>query len=146
MSPSGVRFRFVREITVAGFVAEANPNVTPPADVALFDMTGVCDGDAVQAFAIPIIGAGLYLRFVDGAGVEVPTGTADFAIWCRDEGASTGGLSRWAKLTSAAGVESSRVVSSSAMGKVHIQVTALSAAGATKAQVWGVERTAREVS
>ena len=136
-----MRMTLVRTITVSGFVADANPNVTAPVAAQLFDAQAAAEGD--QTVDERKEGLRMCIRAVDNSNVEQPTATFDFLVWQRDDGASdslaNGGLAREAYIAlraETAAPSSGSYACSLKSGKIFVQVTALSAAAATKFQVW----------
>lgn len=141
-----MRMTLVRTITVSGFSADANPNVTAPADSKVFTVDALAPGD--QLIDEDIEGFRMCLRFIDdatvpGTNAEVPTATADFRLWEKDEAASgsvaSGGLGRdaYIGLAAEAAAPSSGSYTCTMKGKIFIQVTALNSVGAaTKCQIW----------
>lgn len=135
-----MRMKLVRTITVAGFVADANPNVTPPAAGTTFNMDALTPGD--QLINEGIEGLRMCIRFVDGSNVEIPAATANFTVWEKDDGASdtvaNGGLNRpaFVALKAETLAPSSGSYACTWKGEIFVQVTAISAGAATKAQFW----------
>ena len=133
MSANYVKFR---EVTVSGFSADANPNVTPPLAADCWTVPDV--GRFVDGVSR---GHSVYGRFVNVSDAEVPTASSDFAVWLYDTGASM-----WVQIYSAATSLSSHVLASAFSGKLFVQVTALNTVGAsTKLQLYASEQTASEV-
>lgn len=132
-----MRMSLVRTITISGFSAEPNPNVTAPAAESLFDAQSAVEGD--QTADERKEGFRMCLRAVDNTNVEQPLVTADFRLWQKDDGA-TEALGRAAFIGLAA--ESAAPSSGSYTctlkgGKIHVQVTAINTVGsATKLQLW----------
>lgn len=127
-----MRMTLVRTIAVSGFVADANPNVTPPVAAQLFDAQAAGAGD--QAVAEPVEGLRMCLRAVDNSNVEQPTATCNFTVWQKDDGA-TADLGRDAYISlkaETAAPSSGSYACALKGGKIFVQVTALSAAAATK--------------
>lgn len=138
-------FALLKEVTVAGFAVDANPNVTPPAnDLGVLVPAGRTGGQGADSISRSL---GFYLRAVDATGAEVPTATADVSVWMRDKGASaqkSGSAAvrqQWVKVASQAALVSSNLLKALALGEAMVQVTAIAAATATKYQVWGAELT-----
>lgn len=141
-----MRMSLVRTITVSGFSAEANPNVTPPAANKLFSMEAISPGD--QMLDERIEGVRFCIRFIDdattpGVNAEVAAATANFTLWAKDDGASdtvaNGGLGRdaYVGLAPETLAPSSGSYAYTTKGKLFVQVTALASVGtATKAQIW----------
>lgn len=132
---SAICFDLVREITISGFSADPEPNVTPPADSAVYDVPGKV-GDQAQSGQV----AGVALKgvYVDNAGAFKTGGTFDFTLWYKDEG--PGGF--WTKRAPAAGAAANLEQGYGIVGKVFVQVTALSAAsGGTKLRLYAAART-----
>lgn len=127
-----MRMTLVRTIAVSGFVADANPNVTAPAAGLLFDAQAAPEGD--QTVDERKEGLRLCLRAVDNANIEQPTATAGFTVWQKDDGA-TEALGRDAYISlqaETAAPSSGSYACCLKGGKIFVQVTAISAAGATK--------------
>lgn len=135
--PSGIEFTKVRTITVAGFSAEADPNVTPPAAASVYNVpqraTGQGAGDEqVHGFAVKYV-------FVDNAGAYVAGGTVDYTTWYKDQ--NLHGF--WTSLTPEATAAANRSFIGGIVANVFTQVTALSApGGGTFLQVWMAPRVA----
>jgi hypothetical protein len=136
-----MRMTLVRTITVSGFTADANPNVTAPAANKLFSVDALSPGD--QMVDEGVEGFRFCIRFVDGSNVEIPAASADFRVWQKDDGASdtvgNGGLGRdaYIGLAAEAAAPSSGSYTCTWKGKLFVQVTALNTVGtATKAQIW----------
>lgn len=138
-----MRMTLVRTITISGFVADANPNVTAPAADKLFDAQAAAEGD--QTVDERKEGLRVCLRAVDNSNVEQPDVTANFRVWQRDDGASdlvaNGGLGREAYI----GIEPEPAAPSSHAytctlkgGRIFVQVTAIMSPGgaATKLLIW----------
>lgn len=126
-----MRMTKVRSVTVAGFVADPDPNVTQPAAGAVFDMTAEM-GDQLGAER-DVEGLRLALRFVTAATppVDVPGASADFTAWFYDEGASAAyGRGVWNRYTSEAAAGHARFYAAPIKGKVFVQLTALNTVGA----------------
>jgi hypothetical protein len=142
-----MRMTPVRTITISGFVADANPNVTPPPVGTTFDAQSASEAD--QTIDERKEGLRVCLRAVDNSNVEQPNVTADFRVWQRDDGASdtapNGGLGREAYISLAA--ESAAPSSGSYAcalkgGKIFFQVTAINNVGsATKLIVYAASAT-----
>jgi hypothetical protein len=128
-----MRMTLVRTITVSGFVADANPNVTAPAAALLFDAQAAAEGD--QTADERKEGMRMCLRAVDNSNVEQPLVTADFKVWQKDDGA-TETLSRDAYIglaAEAAAPSSGSYTTALKGGKIFVQVTAINTVGsATK--------------
>lgn len=145
-----MKMKLVRTITVAGFVADANPNVTAPTAAKLFTVDALDPGD--QLIAEGIEGVRLCLRFIDdttpGTNAEVAAASTDFRLWEKDEAASAtvvaGGLGRdaYIGLAAEAAAPSSGSYTCTMKGTIFVQVTALNSAGtATKVQIWAAAST-----
>lgn len=139
-----LEFHLVRDVTVAGFVAEANPNTTNPADASVFLVPDRVTG---QSADMATRGISVYFRAVNGAtNAEVTTATVDFTAWCKDLGATAqrpgdSGKSRWTALKSEAAAGSSWLYTTQALGDMHFQVTAIGSAGAsTRIEIWATAR------
>lgn len=136
-----MRMTLVRTITVSGFSADANPNVTAPAADQLFTVDALAPGD--QLINEGIEGFRMCLRFIDNSNVEIPGASADFRLWEKDDAASAsvpnGGLGRdaYIGLAAEATAPSSGSYTCTMKGKIFVQVTALNSVGAsTKCQIW----------
>jgi hypothetical protein len=109
-----------RDITVAGFSAEANPNTSPPAANKIWAVGRYRSGSAK-------IGGHFLVGRYD---TEETTGTAAFTTWWRDVGGT-----QWYQLTDAATLTHRKLAPTTAVleGEIFVQVTALANAGsATK--------------
>jgi hypothetical protein len=136
-----MRMRLVRTITVSGFAADANPNITAPADADTFLPDANAPGD--QKGTEGLEGIRMCLRFVNDSNVEIPAATASFTLWAKDDGASdtvgNGGLARpaFVALKPETLAPSSGSYACALKDRVYVQVTALgTTTGATKCQVW----------
>jgi hypothetical protein len=130
----------VREVAVSGFSADPNPNVTAPAAANLFS---VDNAPTDQEMDERVEGVRWCIRFVDNSNVEVPTASADFQLWEKDDGASdtvgNGGLGRdaYISLAKETAAPSSQSYACTWKGKLFVQLIQLNTTGsATKAQVW----------
>jgi hypothetical protein len=130
----------VRTVTVAGFVADADPNVGQPS-TGLFDMTGDI-GDQTAAER-DVEGHRVTFRAVTGATppVDVPGATVDFTTWAYDEGASAVyARAVWNRLASEAAAPHARLFGMPLKGKLYFQITAIGSPGAaTVVEVWAEE-------
>lgn len=124
-----MRFTRSREVVLAGFSPDPNPNTTEPNAAAVSAGTAI---DKWQSGPTSKV----YVRLVDDAGAEVPAATATFAVWVQDEGASEGGVSRWARAKTTAALPSSELLSVDVAGPLFVQLLEVSVATATRAQVW----------
>jgi hypothetical protein len=130
-------FHALKDVTVAGFAADANPNVTQPAVTKVFVPTGRVGGQGADSVSRNI---GVYHRGADAAGVEQPTGTVTFTVWMRDSGASkiqagTGAVrDQWINMGTFTTIASSVISKVAALGDTFVQVTAISAGGSSKFQ------------
>lgn len=127
-----MRMTKVREVLVAGFVADPNPNITPPGAGQTYKMNSTV-GDAGASTE----GHRLCVRFIDNANVEIPTASADFQVWEKDD-AQTEALGRpaWISMKAEAAAPSSQSYAGTFKGELFVQLTALNTAGAaTKVQV-----------
>jgi methylaspartate ammonia-lyase len=127
-----VYFHHVRDITVSGFSAEADPRSSAPAANKLFVMGKI---DNPQGHA-------MYLRFVDSGGADVLGATADFTAWFKD--ADSGA---WVSIDPESAAPSARVFMSSMTGTMFVQITAMAGVGsAVTCQVWACELSALPVT
>lgn len=130
-----LNFAFVREIDVSGGApSEANPNVTTPGAGFVFTVPERVGQEYTN-------GASVYIRAVDGTDAEVPADTANFTLWCRDEGATVtkpgpGGKSRWVKAIAESLAPSSGIYTGRFIGKIYIQVTGAAISTSTKLQIF----------
>ncbi len=128
-----MRMTLVRTITISGFSADPNPNVTAPAASKLFDAQSAAEGD--QTADERKEGFRMCLRAVDNSNVEQPLVTADFRVWQKDDGASED-LARDAYIglaAEAAAPSSGSFTCTLKGGKIFVQVTAIGTVGsATK--------------
>ena len=129
----------VRTVTVAGFVADADPNLTPPAANTVFDMAAATMGDQLGAER-DVEGLRLVVRFVTGATppVDVPGATADFTAWFYDDGASRSyARGVWNRYKAEAAAPHGALYAAPIKGKVFVQLTALGSVGAAvSVEVW----------
>jgi hypothetical protein len=138
-------FHYVKDVTVAGFAADANPNVTQPAATKVFRPAGSVAGQGADRLSRNV---GIYFRGVDAAGVEQPTGTVTFTVWQKDEGASrvqagSGAVrDQWINMGTFTTVASSALSKVAALGDTFVQVTAIAAGGSSKFQQFIGELTA----
>ena len=139
-----LEFKHVRDITVSGFAADANPNTTNPAATAVFILPDRVVG---QSADMATRGVSVYFRAVNGAtNAEVTTASVDFTAWCKDLGATAlrpgdSGKSRWTALAAEADAGSSFLYTTQALGDMFFQVTALNSIGAaTRVEVWATAR------
>jgi hypothetical protein len=135
----------IRKITVAGFVADADPNVTSPAAGKVYTMSGAA-GDQLGAER-GIEGHRLCFRFIDtgSSNAEVPAGTCSFRTWVKDDGASADlGHETWCALAAETGAGHASLYAAPLKGKIFPQVTALSASTATEVWVYIEEATSVE--
>jgi hypothetical protein len=135
----GARYNHTREITLAGFVPDPDPNVTPPAKTDLFSL------DHVQFGNNPQHGGNARARahaiFFSLEAPETAGGSISFTTWERDD--KTGGWSALPPTTTAArkklvgtGIESATI---------FVQVTAVSGYGAaTKLKIHVAEQSVGE--
>jgi len=120
-----MRYRLVRNITVAGFVADSVPSAPSTAQISLDDWV------ADQAGSQPTRGHAVRLRFVDGTAAEVVGGSVTFQMW----GKTTGGF--WVSGAVNAGASGSARYVSDLTGDLIAQVTVITPpAGATSLQLW----------
>lgn len=132
-----MRMTLFRTITISGFAADANPNVTAPPAGTTFDAQAAAEGD--QTVDERKEGLRICFRAVDNSNVEQPLVTVDFRLWQKDDGA-TESLGRDAYIGLAA--ETSAPSSGSYActlkgGKIFPQVTAINTVGsATKLLVF----------
>lgn len=108
-----MRFRKAREITIAGFSADAVPGAAAEAHISLDEWV------ADQAGNQPTRGHVVRLRFLTAAGAEVFGGDVDFTVW----GKTTGGF--WVADAAKTGVTSSSRTVSNLTGDLFVQVTAI---------------------
>lgn len=131
-----MRMTKVREVLVAGFAADPNPNVTAPGAGQTYKMNSTV-GDAGASTE----GHRLCIRFVDNSNVEIPAATADFQTWEKDDGQSdtvlNGGLGRPAFISMAAeaSAPSSQSYAGTFKGEIFVQLKAISPSTATKIQI-----------
>lgn len=132
-------FHLKREVTVAGFAADANPNTTQPSAARVYEPAGSVAGQGADRLTRNL---GVYFRAVDATGAEVPTATITFTVWQRDKGASanqsgSGAVrDQWVNVGTFTTVASSVLSKVAALGDTVVQVTAIAAATATKYQQW----------
>jgi hypothetical protein len=123
-----VYFHHVRDITVSGFSAEADPRSSEPAANKLFAM-GKIDNPKGHA---------LFLRFVDNTGADVLGATADFTAWIKDDNSG-----KWTSLQAEAEAPSGAVFTAGITGTLFVQVTALGNVGTSvSCQIWAAETAA----
>lgn len=112
------RYRLNRTITVSGFVAEADPRVTPPADSLLFEVQRDFEGGRTA-------GHSLFFRALTSGGADVTSGvTVTFIPWIKDEDSGA-----FVKLSASRTVEVSRAIQSDDVGLIYVQVTAINSPG-----------------
>lgn len=131
--PTGIEFTLVRTITVAGFAAEGDPNVTAPTGktFAVDDRRTGQGGDGL------VRGHTVKFVFTDNAGAYVAGGTVDFTTWFKDSNAK----GWWTALASQAGAAGSLAFTAPVVGEIFQRVTAIAApGGGTKVQVWAASR------
>lgn len=131
-------FKLARRVSVAPFVADANPNLVTPAAGAVFSLPARAQGLAND---LDVKGHSLYIRFLTAInGVEVPLATADFTTWVRDSGATaqTGNtVQRWTSIKPELLALSSALYVTSMIGDLFVQLTAVGTVGtATIAEIW----------
>lgn len=135
-------FTLARTIDVSGgFVADAAPNTTNPADSQVYSVkprSGVSNQETKSAL--------IYVRLVTAStGADVPAGTATYTVWMRDNGATTSasavkaGKTRWVGGASHATVNSGILSVEKLLGDLFVQLTAASLGGATSIEVWIAE-------
>ena len=139
-------YRLHRSITVSGFSADANPNVTTPT-APLFSMSRQVEHDGIDR---TVRGYYLYGRFVDATGAEVTGATFTFTPWLKDYGASaeipaggaTAARAQFVQLdASQAAQPDAKVYYGKAVGDLWVQVTALGSTGsAVTLEIWICER------
>lgn len=112
-------FRFSREITVAGFAPDADPNVTPPSAAHVWEMEGQTNGQLARGHAV-----------VAAFDTAEPTGTLQFKTWWKDNG--PGGTGEWFILAAAqTATHRQRYVTTDLIGgSVFLQALALASTGA----------------
>jgi hypothetical protein len=139
-----MRMTLVRTITISGFSADANPNVTAPPAAQVIDLEALAAAAGDQTIDERVEGLRMCMRAIDNSNVEQPNVTADFRLWQRDAGASdsaaNGGLAREAYIAlraEAAAPSSGSYACALKSGKAFVQVTAIGTVGsATKLQIW----------
>jgi hypothetical protein len=136
-----MRMTLIRNITVSGFSAEANPNVTPPAAGTTFKMDALTPGD--QTLDERVEGLRMCIRFIDNSNVEIPGATSGFTVWEKDDGATEAlGRPAFVALAAETAAPSSGSYACTLKGEIFVQVTALGSVGsATKAQIWAESST-----
>lgn len=126
---AGLFFRKHRTLVVSPFVADADPNVTPPAAADIFE-TGDKNstGDYTQGHVLYCAGT--------AAGVDVPEVKVDFITWIQNENDGT-----WASITPEVGAVNRRLYGVDLYGDTFVQVTAVddTTATADTLEIWITE-------
>lgn len=127
-----MKMTLVRTITVSGFSADANPNVTAPAAGTTFKIDALSPGDQLEDERIE--GVRFCCRFVDNSNVEIPGATANFTVWEKDDGATADlGRAAFVALRPDTLAPSSGSYTCTMKGEIFVQVTAIGTPGsATK--------------
>lgn len=136
----------VREITVAGFAADAAPNTTAPAEALLLKPAGSVGGQGADRTSKSLA---WYFRAVDATGAEIAAATISYEIWVRDAGASgnksgsAAARPQFVKAAADIATQGSSILLNklAVLGDLFLRVTAISASTATKYQLWGGELT-----
>lgn len=122
------RYRLHRTITVSGFVADADPRVTPPADSLLFEVQREHEGQLTKGHA-------MFFRVLTVGGADVADGSVTFTPWMKDDGSGA-----FVQLDDAQTLAANRNVTSDDVGKLWPQVTAVSGTSAATVECWIAER------
>jgi len=131
---AALNFKLARpQVTVAGFAADADPRVTPPAANLTFSPQ---DRVSDQSANHDTKGLAVFVQFVDANGAIVVGPTASFVVWLYDEGSKSWVQGPDVELS----VPCNTLKTMALIGRCFIQLTALGSVGAaTKVNVYATE-------